>query len=149
VLKQHRPDIRVIAVEPVDSPVLSGGQSGPHKIQGIGAGFVPSILNRDVIDEIITVSNDDAGRTARLLASSEGILCGISSGAALFAALQVGKKTEMEGKTMLLFYRIAENVMFPLGYSKSRKYSILQSRKRFRPHSRIFSKRVKRHEGLF
>ncbi|ABL66352.1 cysteine synthase A [Chlorobium phaeobacteroides] len=101
VLKQHRPDIRVIAVEPVDSPVLSGGQSGPHKIQGIGAGFVPSILNRDVIDEIITVSNDDAGRTARLLASSEGILCGISSGAALFAALQVGKKTEMEGKTIV------------------------------------------------
>ncbi|NTW63384.1 MAG: cysteine synthase A [Chlorobiaceae bacterium] len=102
VLKQHRPDIRVIAVEPADSPVLSGGQPGPHKIQGIGAGFVPAILNRDVIDEIITVSNEDAGRTARLLASSEGILCGISSGAALFAALQAGKKPEMEGKTIVV-----------------------------------------------
>jgi cysteine synthase len=102
VLKQHRPDIRVIAVEPADSPVLSGGQPGLHKIQGIGAGFVPAILNRDVIDEIITVSNEDAGRTSRLLASSEGILCGISSGAALFAALQAGKRAEMEGKTIVV-----------------------------------------------
>lgn len=91
-LKKKNPDIIGIAVEPTDSPVLSGGDPGPHKIQGIGAGFIPPVLNLDLINSIITVSNDDAIETARLLATEEGILAGISSGAAAFAALQVAKK---------------------------------------------------------
>jgi cysteine synthase A len=94
--------VRIIAVEPADSPVLSGGQPGPHKIQGIGAGFVPAILNRDVIDEIVTVSNQDAGEMARKLARQEGILSGISSGAALHAALEVARREEMAGKTLVV-----------------------------------------------
>ncbi|NTW56422.1 MAG: cysteine synthase A [Chlorobiaceae bacterium] len=101
VLKARRPDIKVIAVEPADSPVLSAGKSGPHKIQGIGAGFVPEILNREIIDEVITVAHQDAGTMARRIAAEEGILCGISSGAALKAALDVASRSEMEGKTIV------------------------------------------------
>ncbi|BEH09068.1 MULTISPECIES: cysteine synthase A [Geobacter] len=92
VLRKHNSSVRVVAVEPADSPVLSGGQPGPHKIQGIGAGFIPDVLNTKVYDEIITVSNDDAYATVRNLAREEGILVGISSGANVFAALQVAAK---------------------------------------------------------
>ena len=92
VLKERFPDVKIVAVEPTDSPVLSGGQPGPHKIQGIGAGFVPQVLNTDIYDEIILVSNEDSYETARRTAREEGILGGVSSGAAIFAALQVAKK---------------------------------------------------------
>lgn len=102
VLKKHKPGVRIVAVEPSDSPVLSGGTPGPHRIQGIGAGFVPAILNRDIIDEVITVTHLDAGEMARNLASREGILCGISSGAALHAALSVARREEMDGKTLVV-----------------------------------------------
>jgi cysteine synthase len=102
VLKARRPEIKIIAVEPSDSPVLSGGRSGPHKIQGIGAGFVPEILNLDVIDEVLTVTHQDAGMMAKRLAMEEGILCGISSGAALKAALDVAGRKEMEGRTIVV-----------------------------------------------
>jgi cysteine synthase A len=92
VLKKRFPDIRIIALEPENSPVLSGGKPGPHKIQGIGAGFVPSILNTEIYDEVILVSNDDAFETARRAAKEAAILGGISSGAAIFAALKVAKE---------------------------------------------------------
>ncbi len=101
VLKARKPDFRVIAVEPADSPVLSGGQPGPHKIQGIGAGFVPAVLNTGVIDEIIQVSNDDAIVTARQVGRDEGILVGISSGAAVWASLQVARRPENAGKRIV------------------------------------------------
>ncbi len=100
-LKKKNPNIIGVAVEPADSPVLSGGDPGPHKIQGIGAGFVPEILNRDLIDSVITVSNDEAFATARLLATREGILAGISSGAVTAAALQLAKQKENSGKTIV------------------------------------------------
>jgi cysteine synthase A len=102
VLRQRKPGLRIIAVEPADSCVLSGGKPGPHKIQGIGAGFVPNVLNRALIDEVITVTNDAAIETARKLASQEGILCGISSGAACWAALQVASKSESQGKLIVV-----------------------------------------------
>ena len=98
VLKAKKPSVRMIAVEPEDSPVLSGGQPGPHKIQGIGAGFVPAILDRSVIDEIITIGNETAFKTAREVALKEGIPVGISSGAAVAAALEVGARADMAGK---------------------------------------------------
>ncbi len=100
VLKLRNSDFKAIAVEPSDSAILSGGQKGPHKIQGIGAGFVPAILDREVIDEVVTVTNDDAFATARQLAKKEGILCGISSGAAVWATLQVAARPENRGKRM-------------------------------------------------
>jgi len=102
VIKKRKPDVQTIAVEPVDSPVLSGGKAGPHKIQGIGAGFVPGVLNRALIDEIITVSNDDAGTTARRLAGEEGILAGISSGASVWAAMEIAKRPENKGKLIVV-----------------------------------------------
>ena len=102
VLKSRNPDVQVIAVEPADSPVLSGGQPGPHKIQGIGAGFVPDVLNRTVIDEIITVKNDDAMATGRELARTEGLLIGISCGAAVWAATQVARRPENKGKVIVV-----------------------------------------------
>ncbi len=100
-LKAHNPNIKIVAVEPEDSPVLSGGKPGPHKIQGIGAGFVPKIFESEVVDEIITVSGDDAIRTSRELAQEEGLLVGISSGAAVYAALQLAKKPENAGKIIV------------------------------------------------
>ncbi len=101
VIKERKPSFKVIAVEPSNSPVLSGGSPGPHKIQGIGAGFVPGNLNPNVIDEVITVSNDDAFAVAREAAKREGLLCGISSGAALWAAMQVAARPESAGKTIV------------------------------------------------
>lgn len=101
VIKARRPSFRAVAVEPADSPVLSGGKAGPHKIQGIGAGFVPPVLNRSIIDEIVTVPSEAAFETARSMARHEGILCGISSGAAVWAALQVARRPESEGKIIV------------------------------------------------
>ncbi len=100
-LKSRNPAIRVVAVEPAGSPVLSGGQPGPHKLQGIGAGFVPQVLNTEVYDEIIPVENDDAFAAGRLLGRTEGVLAGISSGAALHAAIQLAKRPENRGKTIV------------------------------------------------
>ena len=104
VLKAKKPGLRVIAVEPEGSPVLSGGKPGGHKIQGIGAGFIPDILRPDLIDEIVTVGNDDAGVTARRLAREEGILAGISSGAAAFTALEVARRPENRGKLIVVVF---------------------------------------------
>ncbi|HON52451.1 MAG TPA: cysteine synthase A [Bacteroidales bacterium] len=102
VIKAKKPSCKAIAVEPDDSPVLSGGKPGPHKIQGTGAGFVPEILNTSIIDEIVRVTNDQAFDTAREIAKQEGIFCGISSGAAVYAALQVAKRAENKGKTFVV-----------------------------------------------
>ena len=102
VLKLRNPAVQIIAVEPADSPVLSGGQPGPHKIQGIGAGFVPDVLNPNIIDEIITVKNDDAMATGRELAKTEGLLIGISCGAAVWAATQVARRPENKGKVIVV-----------------------------------------------
>lgn len=102
VLKAKKPGVKVIAVEPFDSPVLSGGTKGPHKIQGIGAGFVPDVLNKEVYDEIIKVRNDEAFEAARKIAKTEGLLVGISSGAALYAATELAKRPENKGKNIVV-----------------------------------------------
>jgi cysteine synthase len=102
VLKQRNPSLRAIAVEPADSPVLSAGRAGPHKIQGIGAGFVPPVLRVDLLDEILRVRHEDAGRMARALARQEGIAAGISSGAALWAAIEVARRPETAGQTVVV-----------------------------------------------
>jgi cysteine synthase A len=101
-LKAKKPGLRSVAVEPADSPVISEGRAGPHKIQGIGAGFIPKVFNRAAVDEVITVRHEDAGTTVRRLAKEEGILVGISSGAALWAALQVAKRPDSDGKTIVV-----------------------------------------------
>ena len=100
-LKEKNPSVKIIAVEPSDSPVLSGGKAGPHKIQGIGAGFVPETFNGKIVDEILTVGAEAAGETTRKLAKEEGILAGISSGANVFAALEVAKRPEAKGKNIV------------------------------------------------
>ena len=102
VLKERKPGFKAVAVEPIDSPVLSGGKPGPHKIQGIGAGFVPDVMRLDLVDEIVKVSNDDAGKMARRLAREEGILAGISSGAATWAAVEVAARQENQGKLIVV-----------------------------------------------
>ncbi|MFD0710863.1 cysteine synthase A [Paenibacillus sp. GCM10027626] len=120
VLKSRKPHVKIVAVEPSNSPVLSGGQKGAHVIQGIGAGFVPDNFKRDVVDEIITVKNEDAIETARKLAKSEGLLVGISSGAAAFAAYEVAKRLENRGKNIVVLLpdtgeRYISTVLFPEG----------------------------------
>ena len=101
VLKKRKPSVEVVAVEPAESPVLSGGEKGPHPIQGIGAGFVPGVLNTEVYDEVVTVSGEDAMQTSRRMAREEGLLVGISAGAAIWAAMQVGKRPENKGKLIV------------------------------------------------
>jgi len=102
VLKARNPEVKAVAVEPADSPVLSGGQHSPHKIQGIGAGFIPAVLNTEILDEIITVTNDDAFNTAREVAVKEGVFCGISSGAAAWAAVELANRPENKGKNIVV-----------------------------------------------
>lgn len=102
VLKAKKPSVKIVAVEPAKSPVLSGGKPGPHKIQGIGAGFIPAVLNRSIIDEIVTVDETDAGTIAKKLAKDEGVLAGISAGAAMWAALTVASRPDSKGKTIVV-----------------------------------------------
>ena len=103
-LKEHNPNVKLIAVEPADSPVLSGGAPGPHKIQGIGAGFVPGVMDLSIVDEIIRIQNDDAFDTSRKIAKTDGVLVGISAGAALYAATELAKRPEYEGKTIVVLF---------------------------------------------
>ena len=126
VLKARKPTVRVVAVEPVDSPVLSGGQPGPHKIQGIGAGFVPDVLIEDLIDEIITVTGDEAFDTTRRLAREEGILAGISSGAALSAALLVANRPENTGKLIVVILPDTGERYLSAGLARSDETSVAQ-----------------------
>ena len=100
-LKERKPEVKVVAVEPVESPVISGGQPGPHKIQGIGAGFIPTNLDKSIVDEVLLINSADAGITARRLATEEGILCGISAGGNVWAALELAKRSENSGKTIV------------------------------------------------
>ena len=100
-LREQKPDVKIYALEPASSPVLSEGHGGPHKIQGIGAGFVPDVLDTKLYDGVVTVTNDDAFATAKLIAHKEGVLVGISSGAAYYGALELAKKPEFEGKTIV------------------------------------------------
>ena len=102
VLKKHKPEVQIVAVEPEASPVLSGGEKGPHPIQGLGAGFIPSVLNTTIYDSIVKAPNEAAFETARAMAEKEGILVGISSGAAVWSALQLAKKPENEGKLIVV-----------------------------------------------
>jgi len=104
IIKKRKPEFKAIAVEPLDSPVLSGGKPDSHKIQGIGAGFVPDVLNMDLVDEVIQVSNEDASKTARKLAKEEGLFVGISSGAAAWAAVEIGKRKENKGKLIVVIF---------------------------------------------
>jgi cysteine synthase A len=101
-IKKKKPELKAIAVEPESSPVLSGGRPGPHKIQGIGAGFIPEVLRMDLIDEVIRVSNENAGKFTRRLALEEGVLAGISSGAAVWASIEVAMRQENEGKMIVV-----------------------------------------------
>jgi cysteine synthase A len=102
LLKQRKASVQLVAVEPADSPVLSGGKPGPHKIQGIGAGFIPAVLKRELLDEVMKVTSEDAINTARRLAAEEGILCGVSSGAACWAAVEVARREENAGKLVVV-----------------------------------------------
>ena len=111
VLKERRPDLKVIGVEPAASPVISGGQPGPHKIQGIGAGFVPEVLDREVIDEVVGIEDEDALDTARAVAQREGLLVGISAGAAIRAALDLAAKEEMAGKRIVVIVPDSERAL--------------------------------------
>ena len=104
IIKKRKPEFKAIAVEPLDSPVLSGGKPDSHKIQGIGAGFVPDVLNMDLVDEVIQVSNEDAAKTARKLAKEEGLFVGISSGAAAWVAIEIGKRKENKGKLIVVIF---------------------------------------------
>ena len=136
-LKEQKPDVKVIAIEPTTSPVLTEGHGGPHKIQGIGAGFVPSILDQKVYDEVITVDNEVPFQTAKELAHKEGILVGISSGAALWAALQVAKRPEAKGKTIVALLPDSGDRYYSTALFENQLRNITQTRKARQPAARV------------